>query len=215
VNFFRAPFFLPWLYPSLTWRIKTSEKALYLTFDDGPVGGPTEFALAQLNRIKARATFFCIGDNIRKYPDLFRKVVTEGHAVGNHTYNHIKGWSHTTADYLKNTEQCAKMIAENNPGGQVPGEWGKSLFRPPYGRITRAQIKAMMELRIIMWDVLTNDYSQSLSPENCLRGSIRATRPGSIIVFHDSLKAEKNMTYTLPRYLDHFSDLGYKFKTLP
>jgi peptidoglycan/xylan/chitin deacetylase (PgdA/CDA1 family) len=215
VNFFRAPFFLPWLYPTLTWRIKTSEKELYLTFDDGPVGGPTDFALSQLRRVQAKATFFCIGDNIRKRPDLFQKVIQDGHAVGNHTYNHIKGWSHSTTDYLKNTELCARTMAENKPDGNVQEEWGKGLFRPPYGRITRDQIKAMLELRIIMWDVLTHDYSQSLSPEKCLNDSIGATRPGSIIVFHDSIKAERNMTHALPRYLDHFSDLGYTFKALP
>jgi peptidoglycan/xylan/chitin deacetylase (PgdA/CDA1 family) len=214
VILYRAPFFLPLLYPTLEWRINTPEKVLYVTFDDGPVGGPTDFALSQLQRVKAKATFFCIGDNIMKRPDLFQKVLTSGHAVGNHTHNHIKGWGHSTAEYLKNTEQCARAMAENKPAGMAQEEWGKSLFRPPYGRITRDQIKAMLELRIIMWDVLTHDYAHSLSQENCLRGSIGATRPGSIIVFHDSLKAEKNMTYVLPRYLDHFSDLGYTFKTL-
>ena len=209
MNLFNVPVFLPWLYPQLTWRIDTSQKDLYLTFDDGPVPGPTEFALEELQKVNARATFFCIGDNVRKFPDVFSKVVDAGHGVGNHTFNHLSGWKASVPGYLENILLCEKQLSESGFQTSAP-----RLFRPPYGRITRRQIKALREFRIIMWDVLTHDYSQSLSTERCLKGSISAVRPGSIIVFHDSVKASKNMAFVLPRLLDHFSNLGYSFRTL-
>ncbi|MFN8336285.1 MAG: polysaccharide deacetylase family protein [Cyclobacteriaceae bacterium] len=206
---YRAPFFLPWLYPNLTWHIPTNEKQLYLTFDDGPIPGPTHLVLENLNKHNIKATFFCIGDNVRKHPDVFRKVVDQGHTIGNHTFNHVKGWKTSLKDYVNNTTQCDAIFKSMNV------ESGTSkLFRPPYGRITRAQIKALSDYKIVMWDVLTHDYDQSKSPETCLNNSIRATRPGSIIVFHDSLKAERNMTYALPRYIDHFLSKGYTFNVL-
>ncbi|MFM9986334.1 MAG: polysaccharide deacetylase family protein [Flavobacteriales bacterium] len=200
---------MPWLFPKLTWRIATKQKELYLTFDDGPIPGPTEFVLQTLERYQAKATFFCIGDNIRKHPDVFQKIVNAGHGVGNHTFHHLRGWGTSTEKYVDNVNQCADEMAKHLSAHQ-------SLFRPPYGRIRGKQIQHLKdEYQIIMWDVLTSDYSQSLTPENCLKGSIRASRPGSVVVFHDSLKAERNMTYALPRYLDHFSKLGYQFKALP
>jgi len=212
---FRAPFFLPWLYPQLTWRIETSAKELYLTFDDGPVSGPTAFVLETLQKVNAHGTFFCIGENIKKHPEIFREILASGHAIGNHTFNHLSGWKTSTQSYLNNVKQCEDQIKVNSPlSSQSSAPDPKALFRPPYGRITRSQIKSLSELRIVMWDVLTHDYAKSLSPGNCLKGSIAATRPGSIVVFHDSLKAEKNMTYVLPRYLDHFANQGYTFKFL-
>lgn len=204
--FFRNPFFLPWLYPGLTWRMPSVEKSLYLTFDDGPVHGPTEFVLDQLSRVSAKATFFCIGDNVRKHPDVFDRILSEGHAVGNHTFHHLSGWKTPVEEYVANVQQCDAVL---QAGGKNP-----PMFRPPYGRITRRQISRLNDYRIIMWDVLTNDYARDLSPEACLRGSLAATRNGSIVVFHDSLKAEKNMTYVLPRYLDHFASRGYSFRSL-
>jgi peptidoglycan/xylan/chitin deacetylase (PgdA/CDA1 family) len=206
----RTPFFLPWLYPSLVWRIPTEEKELFLTFDDGPVPGPTEFVLDELAKRNCQATFFCIGDNVRKHPQIFEKVVTEGHAVGNHTFHHLKGWNSDRKTYADNVKMCDEVFHQ-----VLPASDRASLFRPPYGRITRAQIGDLNAYKIIMWDVLTMDYRKSLSPENCLRESVRATRTGSIVVFHDSLKAERNMTYALPRYLDYFLEKGYSFKRLP
>lgn len=203
MNFFRTPFFLPWLYPGLTWRIPVQDKVLFLTFDDGPVPGPTQFVLETLAARKALATFFCIGDNVVKHTPIYRDVVRNGHAVGNHTFNHLKGWKTSVSEYRNNIAQCDAVLEGNI-----------RLFRPPYGRITRAQIKSLPDYRIIMWDVLTHDYAASISPERCLRGSIQATRPGSVVVFHDSVKAEKNLLYVLPRYMDHFSELGYTFKTI-
>ena len=204
--FFRNPFFLPWLYPGLTWRMPSEEKALYLTFDDGPVHGPTEFVLDQLARVSAKATFFCIGDNVRKHPDVFERILSEGHAVGNHTFHHLSVWKTPVEEYVADVRQCDEVLGT---GGKNP-----PLFRPPYGRITRRQVSRLRDHRIIMWDVLTNDYAKALSPEACLRGSLAATRNGSIVVFHDSLKAEKNMTFVLPRYLDHFRSQGYSFRSL-
>src|SRR6187549_3520055 len=204
---FRTAFVLPLLYPQLVWKVATQEKKIYLTFDDGPVPDHTEFVLKTLNDYKAKATFFCIGDNVRKHPDLFNRVVTAGHSIGNHTFNHIKGWNHTTEEYVGNVELCDNQF--RTCGIQSTA---RPLFRPPYGRIKRKQIKALSNYRIIMWDVLTYDYSSSCSPEKCLKGSIGATRPGSIVVFHDSIKASRNMQYALPRYLQHFTEEGYSFE---
>ncbi|MBS1976355.1 MAG: polysaccharide deacetylase family protein [Bacteroidetes bacterium] len=208
MNFYRVPFFLPWLYPSLIWRIPTSEKEIFLTFDDGPIEGPTDFVLEQLKSFNAQATFFCIGDNVRKHAQVFRRVVQAGHATGNHTFNHLKGWNTWRDDYLSNIRLCDEQMASE---GATPSR----IFRPPYGRIKRSQIGLLKDYRIVMWDVLTHDYAQALSPDKCLRGSIAATRPGSIVVFHDSFKAERNMNFVLPRYLEYFSEKGYKFRTLP
>lgn len=182
-------------------------KKLYLTFDDGPVPGPTEFVLDQLGRTGIKATFFCIGDNVKKHPGVFKRILAEGHAVGNHTFNHLSGWKTGKSEYLANVSMCDNVIRES-------GYLQPTMFRPPYGRITRRQIASLASRRIIMWDVLTNDYATSLAPEDCLRGSLAATRPGSIVVFHDSLKAEKNLKYVLPKYLDHFLGQGYTFHLL-
>lgn len=207
----RTPFFLPLLYPSLTWRIPTVEKELFLTFDDGPVPGPTEFVLETLSKFNALATFFCIGDNIRKHPEIFREIIHRGHAVGNHTFNHLSGWKSKTSRYQDNVLQCQQQMDTTCLGPQL-GQ--PNLFRPPYGRITRSQIRALADFKIVMWDVLSVDYNRRLSPEQCLRNTIRATRNGSIVVFHDSLKAEKNLMAVLPGYMDHFLSRGYLFKCL-
>ncbi|GHN01475.1 polysaccharide deacetylase [Cytophagales bacterium WSM2-2] len=190
------------------WRIPTTSKELYLTFDDGPVPGPTEFVLTELKKVNAKATFFCIGDNVRKHPSIFEKVIADGHGIGNHTFNHLKGWSTPINLYLDNVALCERQMATH--------QQKTNLFRPPYGRISTRQVKALKpNYRIVMWDVLTHDYSKNISRQNCLNGSIKATRLGSIIVFHDSLKAERNLTHVLPKFLEHFSSLGFEFKPLP
>jgi peptidoglycan/xylan/chitin deacetylase (PgdA/CDA1 family) len=220
----RVPFFLPWLYPNLVWRIPTSEKELFLTFDDGPVPGVTDFVLQTLKKYSCKATFFCIGENVQKHPAVFKKVVEDGHTIGNHTFNHVKGWSTSLSKYIDNIKQCDNIL-HNSKFEIQDSEFiakdsgfstqGSRLFRPPYGRITRKQIKALSNYKIILWDVLTIDYNKNVSPESCLRNSIGATRPGSIIVFHDSLKAERNMMYALPRYIEYFHEQGFVFKALP
>lgn len=206
---YRAPFFLPWLYPNLVWRIPTEKKELYLTFDDGPVPGPTDFVLEVLAKHSIKATFFCIGDNVHKHPDVFKRVLDQGHTIGNHTFNHLKGWSTSLEKYLENVKQCEAEFRTSNLESRT-----SNLFRPPYGKITSSQINALNDYRIVMWDVLTNDYDRAKSPEAVLKNSIRVTRPGSVIVFHDSIKAERNMSYALPRYIDHFLNLGYSFNKL-
>ena len=191
-------------------RIKTNQKELFLTFDDGPIPGPTEFVLETLKQFQAKATFFCIGDNIRKHPEIFKQIIKDGHGVGNHTYHHMKGWGTSTEKYINDVKTCGDQI-----DSLVADITSTKLFRPPYGRIRGKQVDQLKQnYQIIMWDVLTSDYSQSMKPGNCLKGSIQATRPGSIIVFHDSLKAEKNVKYVLPKYLNHFSQLGYTFEAL-
>lgn len=222
---FRTPFFLPWIFPELTWKINTDKKEIFLTFDDGPIPGPTEFVLETLAKFNAKATFFCIGDNIRKHPEVFVKIISAGHSIGNHTFNHLKGWNYSTEEYLQNIELCTNQMIVHNRESIVHGlhptmDYGLltkdyQLFRPPYGRITKGQIRALKKThKIIMWDVLTQDYRQSLSKENCLAGSLRVSRPGSIVVFHDSVKAERNLSYVLPKYLEHFSNEGYIFSAL-
>lgn len=212
--FHRTPIIFPWLYPNLTWRVPVKDKILYLTLDDGPVSGPTEFALEVLQKFNAKATFFCIGDNIRKHPEIFKKCIDDGHGIGNHTFNHLNGWKTSLNDYVENVQRCEKQVIEFLPTDNF-NPLTKGLFRPPYGRITRSQIKSLDHYKIIMWDVLTFDYNKSLSTTACLRNSIKATRPGSIIVFHDSVKAEKNMAYAFPRFIEHFLDKGFSFQVLP
>lgn len=199
MRFFRTPSILPLFYPSLLWRIDTDQKDIYLTFDDGPIPGPTEFVLETLKSFQVKATFFCIGDNIRKHPEIYQRVSKAGHAVGNHTFNHMNGWRATPAEYLENVRKTPLDV---------------KLFRPPFGRIKRSQISLLTDYKIVMWDVLTYDYDRSLDAEKCLTGALKAVRPGSIVVFHDSIKAEKNLTYVLPKFVDGCLSKGYSFKTL-
>lgn len=203
----RTPFFLPLLYPSLHWRQQPADRQLYLTFDDGPVPGPTEYVLDTLASHKIKGTFFCIGDNVARYPELFRRVLEEGHAIGNHTFHHINGWRTTVEHYHEDVLACQREFQKHI---QQP----VTLFRPPYGRITRRQIRELSAFNIVMWDVLSLDYNQRLSQERCLNNTLSAVRPGSIIVFHDSYKAERNMMYALPRLIDYGLRHHYTFHSL-
>ena len=201
----KSPLLLKWYYPSLTWHKSRREKAIYLTFDDGPIPDVTAFVLKTLKSFNVKATFFCIGDNIRKYPELFQQVLTDGHRVGNHTYNHLKGWKTDTPVYIENFESCQQLM-------------NTSLFRPPYGRIKKKQIDGIKALlpntEIVMWDVLSGDFDQGLSPDGCYQNVIKHTTNGSIIVFHDSLKAFERVKYALPKAIETLLDKGYIFKTL-
>jgi peptidoglycan-N-acetylglucosamine deacetylase len=201
----RTPAILPLLYPSLTWRVKAREKIVYLTFDDGPVPGPTEFALQQLSAFSIQGTFFCIGENIRKHPHILHRIISDGHTVGNHTMSHVNGWKLRSADYTANVRAFDEVAM--NAGMPRPVD----LFRPPYGCITRRQIRDLQDYRIIMWDVLSQDYDQRLPAETCLMRTIKACREGSIIVFHDSYKAQRNMEYTLPRLIEALQKKGFRF----
>ncbi|MDX2190388.1 MAG: polysaccharide deacetylase family protein [Bacteroidota bacterium] len=199
---------LRFLLPKLTWNIKTNEKVIYLTFDDGPLPEITNFVLEQLNNYKAKATFFCVGDNVSKHPAIFNQIISNGHVIGNHTFNHLKGWQTKDPIYFEN-------IAKSEELYQNQMKKTSELFRPPYGRIKKSQSRELLKkYRIIMWDVLTCDYSAKISPEKCLKRSISKTIKGSIVVFHDSYKAEKNLRYVLPKYLEHFHNQGFEFKSL-
>jgi peptidoglycan/xylan/chitin deacetylase (PgdA/CDA1 family) len=201
----KTPWLLKKLYPNLIWNIRPATRCIYLTFDDGPIPIVTPFVLNILKKHNAKATFFCIGDNVSKHTDIFEQVKTDGHAIGNHTFNHLKGWITDNTIYLNNFLQADKLL-------------DTSLFRPPYGRIKRAQIKllkkARPELKIIMWDVLSGDFDINLSPEACLKNVLKHTEAGSIIVFHDSLKAFDRLEYVLPRALEYWSKEGYSFNAL-
>lgn len=201
----KTPLIVQKLYPSLTWHKATREKVLYLTFDDGPIPCLTPWVLDTLKEYKAKATFFCVGHNVEKHPELFQRILAEGHQVGNHTYHHLNGWKTEPTQYLKDSLKAdeAMQIYTNT-----------KLFRPPYGRMTRKQRKQHRHKQIIMWDVLSGDFLAKLSPEQVLSQSIRHTKPGSIIVFHDNLKAEKNLRFALPTYLSHFEAQGYSFHSL-
>lgn len=208
LRLYKTPWLLKKLMPQYTWHREVEGKQLFLTFDDGPIPEVTPWVLEQLSKYKAKATFFCVGENVAKHPEIAAAVVAQGHLLANHTHHHLKGW-HTPLDtYVNNTALCQQKLEKLQ-------QTGKKLFRPPYGRITRAQGRLLNPAyEIIMWDVLTNDYDQSLSPETCLFKSIKYTQSGSIIVFHDSLKAERNLKYALPHFLEHFTKLGYTFETL-
>jgi len=196
------------LLPGYTWHKQPEGKTLFITFDDGPVPVVTPFVLEQLKAYNARATFFCVGDNLSKHPEIAEQLLREGHVLANHTFNHLKGWQTSTSDYLQNIRACEAELSKF----QVL----KRLFRPPYGRITGKQAAKLRQegYELIMWDVLTNDYDNSLAPEECLQKSIKFTENGSIVVFHDSVKAQRNLMYVLPRYLEHFAKQGYTFEAL-
>lgn len=207
----KSPLLLKWYYPSLLWNKSRTEKVIYLTFDDGPIPNVTEFVLKTLKAFNAKATFFCIGDNIVKHPEIYAKVIKDSHAIGNHTFNHLKGWKTDDETYLQNTLKCQQLTQTN-------------LFRPPYGRIKKSQIASLQslvqspksdsKLNIVMWDVLSGDFDIKLSPEKCYQNVIKHTESGSIIVFHDSLKAFDRLEYALPRVLKYFTDKGFTFSTL-
>jgi peptidoglycan/xylan/chitin deacetylase (PgdA/CDA1 family) len=198
----KTPQLIQNLFPNFTWHIPTKEKVLYLTFDDGPIPQVTPWVLEQLAAYNAKATFFCVGDNIQKYPEVFQQVKAAGHAVGNHTYNHLNGWLTDNIPFFHNVRHCANLT-------------NSVLFRPPYGRLKRKQAQFLQRhYRIVMWDVLSGDFDPSIAPERCLHNVIDNAQAGSIVVFHDSLKAEEKLRYVLPKVLQYFTAEGYTFEKL-
>ncbi|MEK7200108.1 MAG: polysaccharide deacetylase family protein [Bacteroidota bacterium] len=200
-----TPWWLRSLYLSLTWRIKEPGKTVYLTFDDGPHETATPYVLDRLQQFNAKATFFCIGKNVAAYPTIYDRILKEGHSTGNHTYYHVNGWKVSDEEYIKDVAEAAALIKSN-------------LFRPPYGKIKRSQQKKLQAahpgIKTIMWDVLSADFDINLGGEACLANVLYHTKPGSIIVFHDSAKAWERMQYALPKVLAHFSNEGFVFKAL-
>lgn len=198
----RADKFLKWFIPAI-WTIKDSEKSAYLTFDDGPCPEVTPKVLDILDRYDIKATFFCVGNNVKKYPHIFDLIVSKGHRVGNHTMHHLKGFNSSLNDYIKDVEEANRMI-------------NSDLFRPPYGRITIKQLKELKKsYKVIMWDVITRDYNRKLKPEKCFSIVKRFSRKGSIIVFHDSIKSADNVLQALPWSIEWLKSEGYVFKTIP
>ncbi len=193
------------LFPKRIWRLSADATTpkIYLSFDDGPIPEVTPWVLKQLESYQAKATFFCIGDNVRKHPEVFAAVQAAGHRIGNHTYNHLKGSKHDVAIYLENVKACEEYFQTD-------------LFRPPYGRIKKAQAQALSRAnyKIVMWDVLSGDWDPSRTPADCLKDVKKYSRPGSVIVFHDSLKAWPRLQNVLPLILEHFHQKGYQFASL-
>ena len=207
------------LFPRRIWNGPSEGKSLYLTFDDGPIPEVTPWVLDQLKKYQAKATFFCIGDNVKKHPEVFKKIILEGHAIGNHTFNHFNGWKTATAEYLKNTEEAKLILEQNLEKIEDPSAARgvkNHLFRPPYGRIKGRQARALEKAgyKLVMWDIISMDYDSETSPERCFNNVLDNAKSGSIIVFHDSLKAEPNLKIILPKVLKHYSRQGYKFRKL-
>lgn len=207
----KTPFIVKKLFPDYIWEISTEKKELYLTFDDGPTPDITHWVLDTLKPFNAKATFFCIGNNVAKHPEIFRQIINEGHSIGNHTHNHIKGWNTETEQYLGNI-----LIAEEVIASQILQPLPINLFRPPYGQIKPKQGKQLMALgyKIVMWDVLSFDWDKTVSNQECLNHVISKSKNGSIVVFHDSIKASNNMKFTLPKVLEHFAEKGFSFKAI-
>ena len=201
------------IFSNYTWDVSNAggSKTVYLTFDDGPIPEVTEWVLNELKKYNVKATFFCIGDNVDKNPEIFKKVISEGHSIGNHTFNHLNGWKTSTEVYIENTRLCEEAIQKNSPSNLK-----SKLFRPPYGKIKASQSRKIRELgyKIIMWDVLSADFDQTLSQEQCLKNATSNLRPGSVIVFHDSIKAFKNLEYVLPRTLAYLKENNFNCEVL-
>jgi peptidoglycan/xylan/chitin deacetylase (PgdA/CDA1 family) len=194
-----------------TWCFSRDVKEIYLTFDDGPTPEVTQFVLDELKKYNAKATFFCIGKNILNHPDVFKKIKNSKHTIGNHTYNHLNGWATKNKDYIDNFLQCEPIISKTLDKSTKP-----KLFRPPYGKIKKSQATSILKkgYRIIMWDVLSADFDVSTSKEECLRNVLNNTKNGSIVVFHDSVKAFEKLKFVLPKVLKEFSEKGFVFKAI-
>lgn len=201
----KTPWWLQKYYPECTWQMPVNEKKIYLSFDDGPNTMATPFVLDQLNKYQAKATFFCIGKNVQAHPEIYSKIINEGHAVGNHTQEHLNGWKTSDEVYLDDIQIAGKLISTN-------------LFRPPYGKATKKQLKILTtppySLSAVMWTVLSGDFDIKLSKEKCLTNVLHHAKEGSIVVFHDSEKALEKLKYVLPKVLTHFDKKGFQFEKI-
>ncbi len=198
--------FFSQLFPSLIWRKQTKSNVVYLTFDDGPIPEVTEWVLDLLKKEEIEATFFSVGDNIRKYPELYDRLIIEGHATGNHTFNHLNGRKVDTQTYFDNIALCDPYLHESDQ---------KRLYRPPYGKLTFSQIRKLSrQYEVIMWDVLSGDFSPTIDPKDCLEVTLKYSKKGSIVVFHDNVKSFKTLQYVLPRYIKEMKERGFTFSKL-
>ena len=202
----RSSFFAKNYYKECIWAFSKLEKKIYLSFDDGPHPVATLFVLDELKKFNAKASFFCIGKNVVEHNSVFERIKLEGHSVGNHTFNHLKGWKTSTADYIENVKKASGVINSN-------------LFRPPYGKIKKLQIRELFKtlpgIKIMMWSVLSGDFDSGISPEKCLKNVLKNAKNGSIIVFHDSEKAFERLKYALPLVLQYFTERGFTFEKIP
>jgi peptidoglycan/xylan/chitin deacetylase (PgdA/CDA1 family) len=230
----RPPAWLHPVFPGSEWRgapaSPTGQPRLYLTFDDGPIPEETPWVMEQLAAYGARGTFFCVGDNLARHPDIARAALAAGHRLGNHTQHHRSAWRAPRAEYLAGVAECESLLASvyqlTNNSISVSSEkllvdthsirtQNKPLFRPPYGRLTWPVLRHLRpHYRVVMWSLLTRDYDPDLAPERALRLALAATRPGDIVVLHDSRKASRSLRFLLPRLLAHYSELGYEFAAL-
>ena len=203
--FVKTPRWVQALFPKYTWQKNSTQKKIFLTFDDGPHPQHTIFVLNELRKINAKATFFCIGKNVDLYPEIYNKILLEGHAVGNHTQNHLRGRATQNEEYIANVNAASSFIKSN-------------LFRPPYGSIKKSQAEILMKqnpaFEIVMWTVLSADFDHNITKEKCLKNVISKTKNGAIVLFHDSEKASEKMYYALPKFLKIFNNEGYTFETL-
>jgi peptidoglycan/xylan/chitin deacetylase (PgdA/CDA1 family) len=200
------------LFSGFTWHFPTSKKIVYLTFDDGPTPEVTTWTLKILKSYNAKATFFCIGENITRHPNLYKELQRQGHSVGNHTFNHLNGWHSTTKTYLENVAKTENIMTDFS----LKDAFRAPLFRPPYGKLRPKQSRLLQEkgYKIIMWDVLSADFDTEISPKQCAENVLKNIQPGSIIIFHDSIKAFKNLTYALPQTLGFLQKNGYEMKAI-
>ncbi len=201
----KTPRILKMVYSNCIWHIGELTDSVFITFDDGPHPTITPYILHLLKKHNAKATFFCIGKNVELYPEVYQQIIDEGHAVANHTHNHLNGWKTENTTYYRNIVQASKRIESN-------------MFRPPYGRIRQSQIMGIQKLfpnmKIIMWDVLSGDFDENATPVECLENVIDSTKEGSIIVFHDSDKAWRRLEYSLPRFLKYCNEMQWKMEKL-
>ena len=199
----KTPSIVKSIFPAALWSVNTSEKELYLTFDDGPTPGVTDWVLDLLKEYNALGTFFCIGKNVVLNKTLYDRLIEEGHRVGNHTYDHLNSWKQSKGDYVSNIESCSEQV-------------DSKLFRPPYGKLQPGHYRAIkQDYKIVLWDVLSGDFDTRIDGKKCSDNVIKNAEKGSIIVFHDSVKAFERLKVALPATLEHFSKLGFDFKPLP
>ncbi len=205
----KTHFLIKRFFSSYVWNVPNVDQKTYLTFDDGPTPEVTPWVLDTLERNNIKATFFCLGKNIQQHPELFQEILLKGHTVGNHTFDHLNGWKTDCKPYIENVLQCEAIIKKQSNSMT-------SIFRPPYGKIKRSQKLKIQQLgyKIIMWDVLSADFDVSITPEKCLQNVMENTSSGSIIVFHDSVKASHNLKNTLPKAIALLKEKGYIFEQL-
>jgi peptidoglycan/xylan/chitin deacetylase (PgdA/CDA1 family) len=215
MHFFTVPSTIQWLIPSCTWRKEGQGKVIYLTFDDGPHPEITAWVMDELKKHQIKATFFCVGENLKKHTETAKQLLTEGHQIGNHTMHHIKGWKHKNDDYLRDIESCETEIRDIHEQLDIEKAQPR-LFRPPYGQIKPSQIKLLRNngYKIIQWSDLSCDYDKHLNCEKSLSALVKNAKPGSIVVFHDSKKAEHQLKQLLPSYLEAMLAEGFTFETL-